>query len=574
MIGTTLVRRPFSSAETSVLTSRLLLGGLTLLTALVGILVAVTIVAAVVPHEVAINLPDGVADVQPAAEIRATVSGFGATFESASLVEVTIAPDGRTGVEHEVPARAELTRVGRWPDESELAIRPAEGTFRPDAMYRLTVRGTAFAPTVLGPGRIPIEREIRFSTARSPRPFGLAPQYRLKWNEPLRITWDTPLDHVSFDVSPPVAFRGWIDTTDRRQSFLAVDEPADGTTYQIRVVVAHGTNGIPTQRPIVTTATYPSRLRLDDVEDPRIVELGNPFTLRFSAPVDRVALEVSPAVASSVQVDRRDPRAIDVTLDQLSQGTTYTVTVREAVSRDGAPLDGQPIVHVKTPDALAVEALDMGESGPRVSTKARPTLVFSQPIRDRRRAASALALDPPVAGRWEWLDDRHVRFNPLRALPFNTEVTVKVRAGPDGPRSTSGSYIDGSLALAFLTESDKLIDVDVTHQMMTLYQEGRVVRTFSIATGVPGADTPLGEFAVEYKMPVARFRGTNVSGSTYDIPDVRWVLAFMGDYTIHGAYWRANFGAPGSNGCVSLTDADAKTLFDWAPEGTRITIHY
>ena len=38
----------------------------------------------------------------------------------------------------------------------------------------------------------------------------------------------------------------------------------------------------------------------------------------------------------------------------------------------------------------------------------------------------------------------------------------------------------------------------------------------------------------------AAFQGTNVTGSRYDIPDVKWVLAFMGDYTIHGVYWRGN----------------------------------
>ncbi len=86
-------------------------------------------------------------------------------------------------------------------------------------------------------------------------------------------------------------------------------------------------------------------------------------------------------------------------------------------------------------------------------------------------------------------------------------------------------------------------------------------------------DTPLGEFNVQYKMPTARFQGTNVSGVRYDIPDVKWVLAFMGDYTIHGSYWRSGFGAPASNGCVSLSDDDAKAVFDWAPEGTRIKIH-
>jgi lipoprotein-anchoring transpeptidase ErfK/SrfK len=109
---------------------------------------------------------------------------------------------------------------------------------------------------------------------------------------------------------------------------------------------------------------------------------------------------------------------------------------------------------------------------------------------------------------------------------------------------------------------------------MTLYEKGKQVNTFKVGTGVPGADTPLGDFNVEYKMPTARFQGTNVTGARYDIPDVKWVLAFMGDYTIHGTYWRSNFGERGSNGCVGLSDADAKTVFDWAPEGTRIKIHY
>jgi lipoprotein-anchoring transpeptidase ErfK/SrfK len=109
---------------------------------------------------------------------------------------------------------------------------------------------------------------------------------------------------------------------------------------------------------------------------------------------------------------------------------------------------------------------------------------------------------------------------------------------------------------------------------MTLIEQGRAVQTLAVATGVPGADTPLGQFSVQYKMPVARFRGTNPGGRTYDIADVKWVLSFQGDYTIHGAYWRSAFGTPGSNGCVSLTDANAKLVYDWAPEGTLVRIHY
>jgi lipoprotein-anchoring transpeptidase ErfK/SrfK len=51
-------------------------------------------------------------------------------------------------------------------------------------------------------------------------------------------------------------------------------------------------------------------------------------------------------------------------------------------------------------------------------------------------------------------------------------------------------------------------------------------------------------------------------------------MPFSGDYTIHGAYWRPVFGRPGSDGCVSLSDANAKIVYDWSEEGTPIHIHF
>ena len=71
-----------------------------------------------------------------------------------------------------------------------------------------------------------------------------------------------------------------------------------------------------------------------------------------------------------------------------------------------------------------------------------------------------------------------------------------------------------------------------------------------------------------------RFVGINtVSRTHYDIPNVHWVMPFMGDYTIHGAYWRTNFGSPGSNGCISLTDSNAHYVFTWSDEGTPVVVH-
>jgi lipoprotein-anchoring transpeptidase ErfK/SrfK len=139
--------------------------------------------------------------------------------------------------------------------------------------------------------------------------------------------------------------------------------------------------------------------------------------------------------------------------------------------------------------------------------------------------------------------------------------------------AASGGYLEGTYQVSFVTPTDKRIDVDISEQKLRLYEGEEMVREFVVATGVTGADTPIGEFKVEYKMESARFRGTNPSGHTYDLPNVKWVLAFQGDYTIHGSYWRTVYGRPASNGCVSMTDANALEVFQWAPEGTPISIH-
>ncbi len=49
----------------------------------------------------------------------------------------------------------------------------------------------------------------------------------------------------------------------------------------------------------------------------------------------------------------------------------------------------------------------------------------------------------------------------------------------------------------------------------------------------------------------------------------RVVRHFHADYGFHGTYWHQKFGQPMSHGCINMTNADAKWLFDWAgPSGT------
>lgn len=539
--------------------------------ALAGVAAAV----AAAPPQTSVGVADGAVDLPLDAEIRLSLAGWDARLEQAALYEASLGPDGRPGAERPVPIQASVLRASRLPEGAEYALRPVGDRLAPDASYRLVVQTSALVPSLPWPTAAPAEREVRFRTVRSPVPLAAAGPVRLKWGQPLQVAWDSAVDDVRVEATPQTPLRVSLDQASRRTAAIVLDDPADAETYRLTVTGTRDAGGVALGRSGEYTVVAPPRPALldADAETPRVAEIGKPLALRFSTPMSRVSLAVEPPLTARWELDRRDPSVVLVTLDGIAQGASYTLRVAEAVARDGAPLAAPLALPIETPERLVVDELETGTDGGPVPVTAKPILAFAQPIRDRRAATAAISVSPPIPGRWEWLDDRRVQFVPLRALPYDTEVTIQVRPGPDGPRSTVGSYFEKPAILSFTTETDKLIDVDVTRQVMTLYQQGRSVRTLPVATGVPGADTPLGEFRVEYKMPVARFQGVNVDGSRYDIPDVHWVLAFMGDYTIHGAYWRSGFGRPGSNGCVSLTDEDAKTVFDWAPEGTRIRIH-
>jgi lipoprotein-anchoring transpeptidase ErfK/SrfK len=43
-------------------------------------------------------------------------------------------------------------------------------------------------------------------------------------------------------------------------------------------------------------------------------------------------------------------------------------------------------------------------------------------------------------------------------------------------------------------------------------------------------------------------------------------------HALHGTYWHNNFGTPMSHGCVNLPMDVAEWMYDWAPEGTAVTI--
>lgn len=108
-------------------------------------------------------------------------------------------------------------------------------------------------------------------------------------------------------------------------------------------------------------------------------------------------------------------------------------------------------------------------------------------------------------------------------------------------------------------------------QHLTVWVNG--VLTFADVpcnTGVPGATTIDGTFQVFSHVEVSNMRGTDVTGSHYDVT-VPWASYFDGGQALHG-YPRASYGFPQSNGCVEMPIPTAGRVWPDTPIGTMVTV--
>lgn len=108
------------------------------------------------------------------------------------------------------------------------------------------------------------------------------------------------------------------------------------------------------------------------------------------------------------------------------------------------------------------------------------------------------------------------------------------------------------------------VRIDLSEQILVAYQGKRVARAFVIASGLPGTPTVTGQFRIRMKVRSQLMEGGSpAENNDYYLPNVEWVQYFYEDYGLHGTYWHNSFGSPRSHGCVNLTNADAKWLWDF-----------
>ncbi|PRB03947.1 hypothetical protein CQ047_17105 [Microbacterium sp. MYb72] len=112
-------------------------------------------------------------------------------------------------------------------------------------------------------------------------------------------------------------------------------------------------------------------------------------------------------------------------------------------------------------------------------------------------------------------------------------------------------------------------DVNLRTQTASFYENGQLVNSWKISSGAAGHETQTGNFTIR-----AHVRIQDMKGADYITKDVPWVTYFNGDQAFHGTYWHNNFGRVMSHGCVNMPISAAKWVYDWAPDGVEVSVHY
>lgn len=197
---------------------------------------------------------------------------------------------------------------------------------------------------------------------------------------------------------------------------------------------------------------------------------------------------------------------------------------------------------------------------------AMPIIVkFTAPVADRAAAEQAIHIssDPPVPGKFYWMNDSQVRWRPFDFWPAHTAVHVDA-AG------TQSSFSTGD---ALVATAD-----DATHEL-TITRNGNVEQVFPMSMGKPGHETSNGTYYVQQK-----FRDIVMDSATYGVPstspdgyrvDVQLAVQFdnSGNF-VHSAPW--SVGDQGkrnvSHGCINISPSNAEWFYNNFGVGDPIVV--
>ncbi|MFJ1600626.1 Ig-like domain-containing protein [Streptomyces sp. NPDC088261] len=264
----------------------------------------------------------------------------------------------------------------------------------------------------------------------------------------------------------------------------------------------------------------------------------------------------------------------------LAAGTRYTVHV--ATEDDGgAPGSRTLSFDTQAPKGKKLLTVKFGPEAGKYGVGQPVTATLSAPVKakaDRAVVERSLRVrsSPGAQGAWHWVDSKTLHFRPKEFWPANGTVTATSTL--QGVRV--GRLYGGPVKPLKLSTGDRVEAVaDAGSHYMTVFRNGKEIKSIPVTTGKPGFSTRNGIKVILGKEQFVRMRGTSVgiaagSGESYDLP-VYWAtrVTWSGEY-VHAAPW--SVGSQGSanvsHGCVGMSTENAKWFFGVVRQGDIVRV--
>ncbi len=262
----------------------------------------------------------------------------------------------------------------------------------------------------------------------------------------------------------------------------------------------------------------------------------------------------------------------------LKYGTAYTATV----IAKGA--DGRSVTETTTFTTMAKPGKRNGIGlylfADRTYGVAQPVVVeFTNPVPESARASVQSRLfvttTPPQPGVWHWSSSKQVMYRAKEYWQPGTKIEARIAL--EGHPMGDGRFGDADRKGVGNISTEKIeLIVDNATKQMTVLKNGETIRTLKVSLGKAATPSSAGTLVIMDKLAKTIFDTTNEPGNVdrYRV-EIEYAqrLTWSGEF-IHSAPWSVKDQGERnvSHGCVNVSPADAKWLFELTRLGDPVTI--
>ena len=236
------------------------------------------------------------------------------------------------------------------------------------------------------------------------------------------------------------------------------------------------------------------------------------------------------------------------------------------LSRTWRRLNGEEVDHAIEPRiAYSKDAVDEFVETIAADVDAEPVNATVEP--------TASSIEPVPAQAGVNLDEGSLTRQVDLALQDPAERTIRAKVEKVKPDVTTGELAE---------QYPTYIVVDRSSFELRLYKNLKLEKTYTVAIGAVGYDTPAGLYSIQNKqvdpvwnVPDSEWAGDLAGTTVPPGPDNPLKARWMGIYNgagIHGTSDVGSLGSAASHGCVRMSEADVIDLYDRVDVGTPIYI--